>query len=226
MASFVSLPPLSVDVVIPALDEEGAIAWVVGRVPCGMRAIVVDNGSSDRTAEVAAAAGATVVSEPRRGFGSACWAGLQAATAEIVCFLDGDGSLDPADLPRIVEPVAKGTVDLHLGRRLPERGAMRWHQRWGNAVIGWELRRRSGAEVHDLGPMRAARRESLLALGMQDRRSGWPLEMVLRAQRAGWRIEETGVPYRPRRAGSSKVTGSVRGTIRAVQDMSRLLASR
>jgi hypothetical protein len=215
----------TIDVVVPALNEVGAITWIVERMPTGMRPIVVDNGSTDGTADAAAAAGAMVVRESVKGFGSACWAGLMAATADIICFMDGDGSLDPLDLPLVVDAVVDDAVDLRLGRRLPEPGAMTWHQRAGNAAIAWEIRRRSDAPVHDLGPMRAMRREALLALGMTDRRSGWPLEMVLRAQRASWRIDEVGVPYRPRRAGQSKVTGTVRGTLRAVQDMSRLLAT-
>jgi glycosyltransferase involved in cell wall biosynthesis len=207
------------------MNEDGAIGWVVERVPAGMRAIVVNNNSTDRTAEVAAAAGAMVVNETVPGFGSACWAGLQASTADIICYLDADGSLDPQDLHLVVDPVVNGTVDLQLGRRVPAKGAMQWHQKAGNAFLAWQIRRRSNAPVHDLGPMRAMYRAKLVDLGMTDRRSGWPLEMVLRAQRQGLRIGEVGVAYSPRRAGQSKVTGTVKGTMRAINDMSRLLAS-
>lgn len=212
------------DVILPALDEEAALPWLLERMPEGYRPIVVDNGSTDRTAEVARELGATVVAESQQGFGAACWAGLRAATADVVCFMDADASFDPVELPRVADPVTMGVADLVLGARDAERGAWPWHARLANKVLAAEIRRRSGAAVSDLGPMRAARRADLLALGMQDRRSGWPLEMVLRANDAGWRIEEVDVTYRPR-VGRSKVTGTVRGTARAITDMSRLLAA-
>ena len=212
------------DVILPALDEEAALPWVLERMPEGYRAIVVDNGSTDRTAEVARELGATVVAEPQQGFGAACWAGLVVASADVVCFMDADASFDPTDLPLVADPVAAGTADLVMGARNAERGAWPWHARLANRVLAAEIRRRSGVVVTDLGPMRAARREPLLALGLADRRSGWPLEMVLRAHDASWRIEEVQVGYRPR-VGRSKVTGTVRGTARAINDMSRLLAT-
>ncbi|GAB2724464.1 hypothetical protein GCM10010442_52210 [Kitasatospora kifunensis] len=210
---------------LPCLDEALALPWVLGRIPPGWRAIVVDNGSRDGSAELARSLGATVVAEPRRGFGAACHAGLSTATAELVCFLDCDGSLDPAQLPRVVGPVADGTADLVLGRRRPvTAGAWPAHARFANAVLARRLRARTGAPLHDLGPMRAARRERLLALGLGDRRSGYPLEMVLAASAAGMRITETPVDYLPR-AGRSKVTGTVRGTRQAVRDMRAVLAA-
>lgn len=211
-----------IDVVLPVLDEAGALPWVLGRMPAGHRAIVVDNGSTDDSAGVAAALGATVVSEPRRGFGAACFAGLLAATSEIVCFMDADASLDPRELPAIWRPVAGGTADLVLGARMAERGAWPLHARLANRALAFELRRRSGASLTDLGPMRAARREALLALQIADRRFGWPLEMVLLAARDGWRIEELPVGYRLR-SGRSKVTGTLRGSLRTVADMSAVL---
>lgn len=213
------------DVILPALDEELALPWVLGRMPDGYRAIVVDNGSTDRTAQVAADLGALVVHESRQGFGAACWAGLQAANADIVCFMDADASFDPGELPCVVGPVQDGSADLVLGARQPVKGAWPWHARLANKVLAAEIRRRSGVQVTDLGPMRATRRESLLELGLADRRSGWPLEMVLKAQRAQWRIREVPVSYRPR-VGRSKVTGTVKGTARAITDMSRMLAER
>ena len=213
------------DVILPALDEELALPWVLGRMPDGYRAIVVDNGSTDRTAQVAADLGALVVHESRQGFGAACWAGLQAANADIVCFMDADASFDPGELPCVVGPVQDGSADLVLGARQPVKGAWPWHARLANKVLAAEIRRRSGVQVTDLGPMRAARRESLLELGLADRRSGWPLERVLKAQRAQWRIREVPVSYRPR-VGRSKVTGTVKGTARAITDMSRMLAER
>jgi glycosyltransferase involved in cell wall biosynthesis len=214
---------MDVDVVLPVLDEAEALPWVLGRIPPGYRAIVADNGSTDGSAQVAAAHGATVVHEPRKGFGAACFAGLRAASAEIVCFVDADGSMDPAQLPRVAEPVAEGRADLMLGERVAERGAWPLHARVANRALVWELARRGGPRLSDLGPMRAARRQPLLDLGIADRRFGWPLEMVVRADRSGWRIGETAIDYRER-TGRSKVTGTVRGTLRTVKDMAAVLA--
>ena len=207
-----------IDVVLPVLDEAEALPWVLDRMPAGYRPIVADNGSSDGSAELAARLGAEVVREPRRGFGAACFAGLTTATADIVCFMDCDGSLDPDDLPRVAEPVLCGAADLVLGARRAERGAWPLHARVANRALTLELRRRSGVRLRDLGPMRCARRADLLGLELRDRRFGWPLEMVLRAASEGWRVEEIPVAYRAR-SGRSKVTGSVRGTARAVRDM-------
>ena len=213
-----------VDVVFPCLDEENALPWLLGRLPEGYRAIIVDNGSTDRSAEVARANGATVIHEPRRGFGSAAHAGLLAATAPIVAFCDADASMDPADLPLVVDPVAAGEVELVLGRRRPtSRSAWPVHARFANRVLAVMMRNATGVPLHDLGPMRAAGRVALLALDLQDRRSGYPLEMVLRATASNWRVREVDTPYSPR-VGRSKVTGTVRGTVTAVKDMSRLLA--
>jgi glycosyltransferase involved in cell wall biosynthesis len=219
------MPFFDVDVVLPCLDEAAALPWVLGRLPDGYRAIVADNGSVDGSPEVAARLGATVVHAAPRGFGAAAHAGLDAATAELVCFLDADGSFDPAQLPRVVNPVAEGRADLVLGRRRPTSWRS-WpvHARLGNAVLARRLRRAAGVRVRDLGPMRAARRESLLGLGLVDRRFGYPLEMVVKAARAGWRVSEVDVDYAPR-TGRSKVTGTVRGTLRTVADMSRVLGS-
>jgi glycosyltransferase involved in cell wall biosynthesis len=207
------------EVVLPVLDEREALPWVLGRMPAGYEPIVVDNGSADGSAEVAAALGARVVREPRRGFGAACFAGLVAARAEIVCFMDCDATFDPLELDRVADPVEAGAADLVLGAR---RGAQPAHARLANALLALELRRRAGVRLTDLGPMRAAPREPLLALGLRDRRFGWPLEMVVRAAGAGWRIEEVEVGYHPR-AGRSKVTGTVRGTLRAARDMAAVL---
>ena len=202
--------------VLPCLNEADALPWVLERIPPGWRALVVDNGSTDDSAEVARAWGATVVHEPRRGFGAACHAGLTAATAEVVCFCDCDASLDPGLLVPFVREVREGAADLVLGRRRPQgRGAWPPHARAGNLALARMLRRRTGLRLHDLGPLRA--------LGLSDRRSGYPLQMVVRAADAGWRIAEHDVPYLPR-TGASKVTGTWRGTWQAVRDMSRVLA--
>ena len=214
----------TVDIVFPCLNEELALPWLLDRLPDGYRAIVVDNGSTDRSAEVAREHGALVVTELRRGFGSAAHAGLLAATAPIVAFCDADASMDPQDLPVVVDPVLAGESDLVLGRRRPTvRRAWPAHARFANLALARLMRRATGLDLHDLGPMRAARREGLLGLDLQDRRSGYPLEMVLRATNAGWRIREVDAPYSPR-IGRSKVTGTIRGTITAITDMSRLLA--
>ncbi len=209
-------------VVLPVLDEREALPWVLERMPEGYEPIVVDNGSTDGSGELAASLGATVVREPRPGFGAACFAGLTAARSDVVCFMDCDASFDPRELPRVTDPVAAGAADLMLGARAAQRGAWPLHARLANRALAFEVRRRTGVALRDIGPMRAAGREALLALGIQDRRFGWPLEMVVRAARAGWRIEEVAVAYRPRE-GRSKVTGTVRGTARTVRDMAAVL---
>ena len=162
-----------------------------------------------------------MVHEPQRGFGAACFAGLSAASSEVVCFMDCDGSLDPAELELVSGPVLGGDADLALGTRIAEAGAWPLHARIANRALGLMVRRRAG-RLTDIGPMRAVRREPLLALGLRDRRFGWPLEMVLRAADAGWRIVEVPVSYR-RREGRSKVTGTVRGTARTIGDMTRAM---
>lgn len=215
----------TIDVVLPCLNEAGALPWLLTRMPAGYRPIVADNGSTDGSAMIAAGYGATVVDVPQRGFGAACHAGLLAATSEIVCIMDADGSFDPMDLEIVTGPVRSDSIDLMLGRRTPTaQGAWPAHARLGNMVLSAELRRRAGVPLHDLGPMRAARRQALLALDLEDRRFGYPLEMVMRAAAAGWRIGEAPVPYYPR-TGKSKVTGTVGGTVKAVRDMRRVLAS-
>lgn len=213
----------TVDVVLPCLNEAGALAQVLAALPPGYRPIVVDNGSTDGSADIARDLGATVIDEPRRGFGAAAHAGLLAATAPIVAFCDADASFDTGELPRVVDPIRTGIADLALGRRRPSSTST-WplHARLANIALSARLRRLTGVQVHDLGPMRAARRAELVDLGLRDRRSGYPLEMFLRAASAGWTIVETDVSYRPR-IGRSKVTGTIRGTVTAVADMSRLL---
>lgn len=210
--------------ILPVLNERACIPDVLAGLPPGYRPVVVDNGSTDGSGDLARALGAVVIVEPRRGFGAACWAGLQAATDDIVCFMDCDGSFDGQELPLVVASVLAGRADLVLGRRRPtERGAWPPHARLANRFLAHELGRRCRLEVGDIGPMRAARRAPLLELGIEDRRFGWPLEMVMRAARAGWRVEEIDVSYHPR-TGRSKVTGTVMGTVRAVRDMARVLA--
>jgi glycosyltransferase involved in cell wall biosynthesis len=183
---------------------------------------VVDNASTDGSGEVASALGAVVVSERRRGFGAACWAGLAAAETDVVCFMDCDGSLDGTDLPALTTMVDSGAAGLVLGRRVAAAGAWPIHARLANRVLASQVRRRCGINLVDLGPMRAVDRRALLSLGMEDRRFGWPLEMVVKGAAAGWVITEVPVAY-SRRQGRSKVTGTLRGTLRTVRDMRSVL---
>jgi glycosyltransferase involved in cell wall biosynthesis len=211
------------EIVLPCLDEAEALPVVLGALPIGWPVLVVDNGSTDGTADVARALGARVVVEPRRGYGAAVHTGLEEARADLVAVLDGDGSIDAAVLPELAALVADGRADLAVGRRMPEgRGVWPWHARAGNAAIAALLRRR-GVPVHDIAPVRVARRAALLDLGVADRAFGYPLELLLRAGAAGWRITEVPVPYLPRAGGHSKVSGSLRGTLRAGRDMAGLL---
>jgi glycosyltransferase involved in cell wall biosynthesis len=210
-----------VGLVVPALDEEAAIGAVVRAVPEGLVGdlVVVDNGSADGTAAVARAAGARVVVEPRRGYGAACWAGVLALApaVEVVAFLDGDGSQDPAELPRVLAPVLAGAADLALGARrfgaaAPDHPP---HAVLGTRAVAWVLSWRFGLSLRDVGPFRAVRRDALLALGMRDRGFGWPVEMVVRAAARGLRIVEVDVSQRPRLGGRSKVAGTLGGSLRA-----------
>ena len=215
---------MTVDVILPCLNEASALPWVLGRMPTGFRAIVVDNGSTDGSGALARSLGVTVVPEPRRGFGAAAHAGLLAATADLVSFCDCDGSLDPRQLPCLAAPLLAGQADLVLGRRAPaRRDAWPLPARLANRELARRVRRRTGVPLRDLGPMRAGRRAALLGLNLEDRRFGYPLEMVLSAAAAGWRLAEVEVAYLPR-IGKSKVTGTVRGSVRTVRDMSRVLA--
>ena len=214
-----------IDVVLPCLNEAAALPWVLSRMPHGYRPIVVDNGSHDGSVEVARSLGAIVVEELHRGFGAACHTGLLHATSDVVCFMDADASLDPRQLPSVAGPVNAGAADIVLGRRVAEsRVAWPRHARLANALLARQIRARTGWPLHDLGPMRAARREALIALGIVDRRFGYPLEMVLRAATAGWSVAEVDVGYR-QRVGQSKVTGTLRGTARAVRDMREVFAA-
>lgn len=213
------------ELILPCRDEAAALPSLLARVPDGLDVIVVDNGSRDGTARVAARRGARVVEESRPGYGAAVHAGLVAARAEWVAVMDGDGSLDPREVLPLLRAVRRGDVDLAVGRRRPVvPGAWPWHARAGNAVVLSWLRRRTGLDVHDIAPVRACRRDDLLGLAVEDRRFGYPVELLVRAQAAGWRIREVDVTYRPRAAGTrSKVSGSVIGSLRAARDFARVL---
>jgi glycosyltransferase involved in cell wall biosynthesis len=211
-----------VSVIIAALNEEVAIEKVVREVPRHIadEVIVVDNGSTDRTAEVARLAGARVVTEPRRGYGRAFRAGLRAISPEsqIVVFLDGDGSDYPEMMDRLVKPIVEGTHDFVIGSRTRgqrEAGSMKWHQVFAGYMVGFLLRLLYGARSTDMGPFRAIRRDALESLDMREETYGWPLEMQMRAARAGLRILEVPIDYRQRAGGKSKIAGTIRGSFLA-----------
>jgi glycosyltransferase involved in cell wall biosynthesis len=213
-----------VTVVLPCLNEAESLPGVLAAMPDGYRPLVVDNNSTDDTAAVARGHGADVVAEPRAGYGSAVHAGVMAATTPLVAVMDADGSLDPRDLPALVAELDSG-ADMAIGRRRPVKGLRwPWHARLGTAAVCWRLRNRYGLPVHDIAPMRVAPREALLALGVTDRRSGYPLELLVRVAQAGWRVVERDVAYGPRTGGKSKVSGSVRGSFIAAMDFWRVIS--
>jgi len=209
----------SIAIVIPALNEEQAIGSVIRAIPDWIDDIVVvDNGSTDATARLAAEAGARVLHEPRRGYGQACMAGIAAVTCpDIVVFLDGDGSDDPRQMDGLVAPLARGEADLMIGSRTlgqPEHGSITIQQRFGNALACLLIRLLWGARFTDLGPFRAIRTDALQRLAMTDRSYGWTIQMQIRAVKAGLRCKEVPVIYR-RRLGRSKISGTLRGVVGA-----------
>jgi len=208
--------------IIPALNEEDSIRQVLGEITAGVfdQVLVVDNGSSDQTAALAAAHGALVIHEPRRGYGSACLRGIGHVdpSTEVVVFLDADGSDSPAEASRLIAPIAQGRADLvvgsrELGRREP--GALTLHQRWGNRLAVWLIQARYGFGYTDLGPFRAIRLSSLKQLGMADRNYGWTIEMQIKALQKSLRVIETPVSCRRRFGGASKVSGTLTGSVAA-----------
>jgi glycosyltransferase involved in cell wall biosynthesis len=211
-----------ISVIVAALNEEPAIAQVIRAVPRNIadEIIVVDNGSTDRTAEVAHAAGARVVHEPNRGYGRAFRAGLRAISprCEIVVFLDGDGSDYPEVMSKLIQPIAEGTYDLVISSRTRgqrEPGSMNFHQVFAGYLVGLMLRALYGVRSTDMGPFRAIRRHALEGLHLREETYGWPLEMQMKAARAGLRILEVPVDYRRRAGGQSKIAGTLFGSTRA-----------
>jgi glycosyltransferase involved in cell wall biosynthesis len=215
---------MNISVVIPTYNEAPAIAEVIAAVPQNkiQEIIVVDNGSTDGTAEKAAAAGARVIHEPRKGYGWACRAGANSVcNSDIIVFLDGDRSDDPAQLERIAAPVMQGRADLVIGSRIGgklEKGSMPLHAKLGNRVIVFLLRLLYGVRITDIGSFRAIRTRLLSDLHMEQMTYGWPVEMVVKAARKGLRIQSVPIRYR-KRIGVSKVTGSLRGSVLAAYYM-------
>jgi glycosyltransferase involved in cell wall biosynthesis len=220
-----SMGTAACDIVIPCRDEARALPAVLAAVPAGFRAIVVDNGSTDGTADVARRLGAQVVVEDRPGYGAAVQAGVEAAEAPYVAIIDGDDSLSLDALPPMLAAVRDGEATMAVGRRRPvSRGVWPWHARLGTKAISSWLRWSSGLAIHDLAPVRISRRRDLLDLDVQDRRFGYPLELMRKAAAAQWTIREFDVDYRPRAAGTkSKVSGSLRGTVRTMIDFTRVM---
>lgn len=209
---------MTISLIIPALNEAECLGILLTEIPAGVvdQTIVVDNGSSDNTSQVAREAGAQVISEPRRGYGYACAAGSANAQGDVLVYMDGDGSFVPGEISILLEPLTQGVADLVLGSRFLDHThgiEMPFHQRFGNHLFTWLLRQRYGLRLTDLGPYRAISRELLLKLDMRERTYGWPLEMIIKAVRSHQKIIERPVTYRPRLAGRSKVSGTIRGTI-------------
>lgn len=217
----------TIALIIPALNEAESLRLLLPELaPSGLKyVIVVDNRSTDETAEVARELGAFVVTEPRRGYGQACWRGAQAALelgAEVLIFMDGDGSDDPADLPAMLAPLAEGRADLVIGSRVTRRaepGAVPMQARLGNWLVSHILNLMYGVQIHDIGSFRALRGDALLALRMREMTFGWPVEMLVKSARAGYRVVEVPLHYRQRKAGHSKVAGTLVGSARAAWAM-------
>ena len=219
---------MQASVIIPALNEAESIGQVLAAIPRQNLAeiLVVDGGSGDGTPQIAEMGGARVIHEPRRGYGQACWAGVMEAQGEIVAFLDADGADDPRHLPMLLQPLLLGEAEMALGSRLAggiQPGAMPWHQRLGNRLGARLIRRLYGLPLTDLSPLRAVLRRELLALDMQEMTYGWPTEMIVKAARAGWRVCELPVSYRPRLGGKSKISGTLRGTFWATYHILRTI---
>jgi glycosyltransferase involved in cell wall biosynthesis len=219
---------MKVSLIIPALNEAESIAQVLSEVPGWLAAeiLVVDGGSTDRTAEIARQNGALVIREERRGYGQACASGVAQARGQVVVFLDADGADDPHQLPKLVEPILEGRADMVLGSRLTgrlEAGAMPWHQRFGNWLSAALIRRIYRLPLTDLSPFRAVLRARLLELHMAEMAYGWPTEMIAKAARRGWRIVEVPVDYRRRLGGKSKISGTLKGSLLATYAILRTI---
>lgn len=221
---------MKTSIIIPAINEEESIGYVLNRIPESYRedVIVVDGGSKDNTVKIAISLGAKVITENRRGYGYACYAGVLAAKHELLVFLDADGADDPIHIHRLVEPFSDPEIQLVLGSRLAgemEKGSMPWHQKFGNQLSAWLIRRLYGFLATDLSPFRAVKRQALLDLDLQEMTFGWPTEMMTKAFIRNWRVVEIPVSYHQRFGGKSKISGTVRGTILATYHILRLIVN-
>jgi glycosyltransferase involved in cell wall biosynthesis len=219
---------VSATAVIPALNEAVSIGAVLDAIPRQLVAeiIVVDGGSCDETAAIAADRGAHVVVEPRRGYGRACAAGVGRARGDVIVFLDADGAVNPREIPKLLALIVRDRADMVLGSRLAgsiARGAMPWHQRFGNGLCAWLIRVLYRCPVTDLAPFRAVRRARLKEIVLRDQGYGWPTEMIVEAARAGWRIREVPVSCEARTGGRSKISGTARGTALATLHIFRAI---
>ncbi len=211
-----------VTLVLPCLNEVEALAWIGERTPGDMTILVADNGSTDGSQDQARSMGAEVIDVPVRGYGAAVHAGVEAAKTDIVAVIDADATFDPRDLAPLIEAVESG-ADMATCRRIPVSAAAHpWHARAGNAFLCWQVRRKTDLRIQDLGPARVFRREPYLALGIEDRAFGYPMEVFVRAAAAGWEVVEVPMTYRER-IGNSKVTGSPAGTLRATRALLRAM---
>lgn len=210
-----------IDLILPCLNEEKALDWVLSRIPKGVNAIVVDNGSVDNSKEIAMSFGAKVIECEMKGYGAACHKGLEISTSSIVAFCDCDATIDPSKILSYAENILNETKDIAICKRIPESfGAMSISMRIANRELARRIRRRTSYPIYDLGPLRIANREKYVELNIKDRRSGYPLETILKANQNNLRLEIFEVPYL-KRAGKSKVTGTIAGTLNAIKDMNR-----
>ncbi|MAT42666.1 MAG: UDP-glucose--dolichyl-phosphate glucosyltransferase [Anaerolineaceae bacterium] len=219
---------MKTSIIIPAINEEESIGYVLGRIPESFKddVIVVDGGSKDNTVKIALSLGARVITENRRGYGYACYAGVLAAKYELLVFLDADGADDPTFIDQLIKPFDNQDTQMVLGSRLAgemEKGAMPWHQKFGNQLSAWLIRKLYGFPATDLSPFRAVRRQALLDLDMQEMTFGWPTEMMTKAFIRNWRVIEISVSYHQRYGGKSKISGTLRGTILATYHILRLI---
>ncbi|MBP9114718.1 MAG: glycosyltransferase family 2 protein [Acidimicrobiia bacterium] len=210
-----------IDLILPCLNEEKALPWVLSRVSKNINAIVVDNGSSDNSIEIAKSFGAKVIECEQPGYGAACHAGLLAASAQTIAFCDCDATIDPSVIDLQAVAVQEQTIDLAIARRIPASySAMTIPMRIANRELARRIRKSTTYKLFDLGPLRIVNTQKYIDLNIKDRRSGYPLEMILRANAKNWKIKTFDIQYL-KREGKSKVTGTLRGTINAIKDMNK-----
>ena len=219
---------MKTSIIIPAINEEESIAYVLNRIPESFKddVIVVDGGSKDNTVKIALSLGARVITENRRGYGYACYAGVLAAKHELLIFLDADGADDPTLIDPLIKPFDNPETTMVLGSRLAgemDKGAMPWHQKFGNQLSAWLIRRLYGFPATDLSPFRAVKRQALLNLDMHEMTFGWPTEMMTKAFIRGWKVVEIPVSYHQRYGGKSKISGTIKGTVLATYHILRLI---